>query len=126
MAPLDVRTCLGRQRTKKKKLYHVSPLLLLSSSTAASVDLCCHNSFHIVFIFSSHHMTVSSQSPDCILSVVRATPSAFLMTSFPVLSSTETPSIHRSILVFVLSSSPSSLIVTGQAPHISTGLITVL
>src|SRR6218665_509230 len=31
-------------------LYHVSPLLLLSSSTAASFDLCRHNSFHGVFV----------------------------------------------------------------------------
>src|SRR6218665_1940789 len=43
-------------------LYHVSPLLLLSSSTSASVDLYCHNSFHGVFVLSSHHMTVPSQS----------------------------------------------------------------
>jgi len=43
-------------------LYHVSPTLLMFSSTAASVDLCHHNSFHGVFILSSHHMSVPSQS----------------------------------------------------------------
>ena len=32
------------------------------SSTALSFDLCCHNSFHWVFVLSSHHITVPSQS----------------------------------------------------------------
>src|SRR6218665_3939082 len=40
-------------------LYHVTPSLLLSSSNAASVDLCRHNnSFHGVIVLSPHHMTV--------------------------------------------------------------------
>src|SRR6218665_92284 len=57
-----------------------------------------------------------------------ATPSVFLMTSFLFLSFSETPSIHHSILISVLSSSPSSLLVTDQAsaPYISTRLIIVL
>ena len=59
-----------------------------------------------------------------ILSVMHATPSVFLMTSFLFFSFSETPSIHRSILISILSSSPSSLLVTDQvsAPYISTGL----
>src|SRR6218665_1576936 len=41
---------------------YVSSSLLLSLSTAASVALCRQNCFHGVFVFSSHHMTVPSQS----------------------------------------------------------------
>src|SRR6218665_1198050 len=53
---------------------------------------------------------------------------AFLMTSFHFLSFSETPNIHHSILISVLSSSPSSFPVTVQvsAPYIRTGLIIVL
>src|SRR6218665_2993970 len=38
-------------------LYDVCPSLLLSSSTAASVNLCRHSSVG-VFVLSSHHMTL--------------------------------------------------------------------
>src|SRR6218665_2662446 len=34
----------------------------IMSSTEASVDLCNCNSVHGVFVLTSHHMTVSSQS----------------------------------------------------------------
>ena len=89
-------------------LYHVSPTLLLSSSTAASVDLCCHNSFHGVFVLSSHH-AVPSQSG---ISYFVSNTCAFLnMTSFLFLSFSETPSIYWIILISVLSRSSSSLLV---------------
>jgi len=47
--------------------------------------------------------------------IMHATLSVFLMTSFLFLSLSETPSIHRSILISVLSSSPSSFLITAQA-----------
>src|SRR6218665_3560164 len=48
-----------------------------------------------------------------------ATSSVFLMTSFLFLSFSEATSIHRSILMSVLSSSPSSLLVIGRAHSLS-------
>ena len=53
--------------------------LLLSPSTAASVDICRHNSFQGVFVLSSHHMTVGPTiaMASRILSVLHATPASF-------------------------------------------------
>src|SRR6218665_2627437 len=73
-------------------LYHVSPSFLLSSSTAASVGLCHYNSFHAVFVLSSHHMTVCHPNlASRILSLLHATPSVFLMTSFLLLFFSDIP-----------------------------------
>src|SRR6218665_2041884 len=79
----------------------------------------------ILFILPFHHMTVPSQSGLLYFLSNACHPSVFLMTSFLFLSFRETPSIHRSILISDLSSSPSSLLVTVKvsAPYISTGLI---
>src|SRR6218665_2968465 len=106
-------------------LYDVSPSLLPSSSTAASVELCRHDSFHEIFVFYSHHTTIASQSGLSYFASNVCHQSVFLMTSLLFLSFSETPCIHRSILISVLSSSPSSLLVIVQAsaPYISTGLI---
>src|SRR6218665_2239718 len=93
--------------------------------SVVSVDLCCHNSFHVVFILSSQYMTVPSQSGLSHFVSYACHPQCL---SLLFLSFGETPSIHRSILISVLSSSPSSLLVTDQAsaPYISTSLIIIL
>src|SRR6218665_56556 len=67
-------------------LHHVSPSLLLLSSTAASVDLCRHHSFHGVFVLSSYHTTIPFQ-PGLSYFVSNACHHRiFLMTSFLFLS----------------------------------------
>src|SRR6218665_618679 len=88
------------------------------------ISAAIHDSFHGVFVLCFYHMTVPSQSG---LSYF-ATLTSFLMPPFLFLSFSETPSIHHSILISVLSSSPSYLLVTDQAsvPYISTGLIIIL
>ena len=89
--------------------------------TSAIINLFMEfSSSLLITVLSSHHHNLAS----CILSVMHAFPSVFLMTSFSFLSFSETPSIHRSILISVLSSSPSSLLVTVQAsaPYISTSI----
>src|SRR6218665_3085270 len=63
-----------------------------------------------LLITRPYHLNLASR----ILSVMRATPSVFLMASLPFLSFSETPSIHRSILISVPPSSSSSLLVTVQ------------
>jgi len=108
------------------------PSLLLSSSTAASVDLRCRNSFHGVFVLSSQHMAVPSQSGLSYFVRNAYLPSVFRMTSFLLLSfsDSETPSIDYIILISVLYSSlafPLSLLMSRPLlQNFSTGLITVL
>src|SRR6218665_2244920 len=86
---------------------------------------------HGVFGLSSHHMTVPSQSGLSYF-VRNACRPQHLSDDLISLSFDETPSIHRSILISVLSSSlflaVSSLLVIDQAsaPYISTGLIIFL
>ena len=67
------------------------------------------------------HLNLASR----ILSVMQATFSVCLMTSFLFLSFSETPSVHCSILISFLSRNPYSLLVTVQdsAPYISAPIL---
>src|SRR6218665_1118857 len=58
-----------------------------------------------------YHRILASRA----LSVIHATPSPSLISSFLLLSRNDTPSIHRSILISALSNSSSSFLVSVQA-----------
>src|SRR6218665_2606427 len=92
------------------------------ASSAASVDLCHHNSFHGVFVLSSHHMTVPSQSG--LLYFVSNACHSQRLSSFLsiILWGSKYPPQHSHFC------SPSTFLVIVQAstPNISTGIFTVL
>src|SRR6218665_2220502 len=80
-------------------VYHVFPQLW-RPLTSAVIALFMEFSSSLLITWPSH-LNLAPR----ILSVMRDTPCVFLMTSFPFLSFSETPNIHRSILIPVLSSS---------------------